>query len=227
MTMDNLPFSLLEMGKELIQTFGVLFCVAFIVELTVLRRMRRTPRNFRIATTALLCLLVALSQAFPAHVPGSPKFDYTETFIAIALILGGPSIGLLVALAGLLTWGVVPNHSLPITILDFLACVALCLPLRKLALNHGPAATGFSSETLARGLDTFFRQFTQENFEALLRQDLGHLRCLDKPSAPNRDEQHARLSLARGPELILHFTAGNLPIPALMSMVRAGVIEEV
>ena len=91
-------------------------------------------------------------------------------------------------------------------------------PLRKLALNHGPAATGFSSETLARGLDTFFRQFTQENFEALLRQDLGHLRCLDKPSAPNRDEQHARLSLARGPELILHFTAGNLPIPALMSM---------
>ena len=144
MTMDNLPFSLLEMGKELIQTFGVLFCVAFIVELTVLRRMRRTPRNFRIATTALLCLLVALSQAFPAHVPGSPKFDYTETFIAIALILGGPSIGLLVALAGLLTWGVVPNHSLPITILDFLACVALCLPLRKLALRSSAPSLWFA-----------------------------------------------------------------------------------
>ncbi len=91
-------------------------------------------------------------------------------------------------------------------------------PIRLLALRDGPALTGFGRETLARGLDAFFRQFTPENFDALLRQDLGHPRCLDKPTAANRDEQHARLALARGPEFLVHFAAGNLPVPALMSM---------
>src|ERR1700676_4792545 len=41
-------------------------------------------------------------------------------------------------------------------------------PFRKLALELGPAQTGFSRETLARGLDNFFKQFTRENFNALL-----------------------------------------------------------
>jgi hypothetical protein len=90
--------------------------------------------------------------------------------------------------------------------------------IRHLALREGPAATGFSRETLARGLDTFFRLFTAENFEALLRQDLGHPRSLEKPAAAHRDEQHTRLAMARGPEFIAHFAAGNLPIPALMSI---------
>ena len=31
---------------------------------------------------------------------------------------------------------------------------------RKLALEQGPAATGFSSTTLANGLDAFFKQLT-------------------------------------------------------------------
>ena len=43
------------------------------------------------------------------------------------------------------------------------------MPFRKFALEQGPAQTGFSRETLARGLDNFFGQFTRENFHALAR----------------------------------------------------------
>src|SRR5512136_670996 len=37
-------------------------------------------------------------------------------------------------------------------------------PFRKLALERGPAATGFSRATLARGLDSFFKQLTPDQF---------------------------------------------------------------
>ena len=53
-------------------------------------------------------------------------------------------------------------------------------PFRKLALEQGPAATGFSRATLARGLDSFFKQLTREHFHALLEQDLGHAHRLDE-----------------------------------------------
>src|ERR1019366_728023 len=46
-------------------------------------------------------------------------------------------------------------------------------PFRKLALKLGPAQTGFSRETLARGLDNYFKQLTRENFHALLVQEFG------------------------------------------------------
>src|SRR5262249_22585557 len=52
-------------------------------------------------------------------------------------------------------------------------------PFRKLAIDQGPAQTGFSRETLARGLDTFFEELTPANFEALIEQDLGDPRRLD------------------------------------------------
>src|SRR3990172_1672177 len=43
---------------------------------------------------------------------------------------------------------------------------------RRLALELGPAQTGFSRATLATGLDGFFRQVTCDNLHALLAQDL-------------------------------------------------------
>src|SRR4051812_3676438 len=46
-------------------------------------------------------------------------------------------------------------------------------PFRKLALDNGPVATGFSRGTLANGLDNFFKEFTPEKFNALLVQELG------------------------------------------------------
>src|SRR5450755_5112856 len=50
---------------------------------------------------------------------------------------------------------------------------------RKYALELGPAQTGFSRETLARGLDNFFKQLTRENFHALLVQEFGDAKRLD------------------------------------------------
>lgn len=90
---------------------------------------------------------------------------------------------------------------------------------RALALRDGPEETGFGSATLARGLDAFFRSLTVENLEALIVQDLGDLRRLDEFSATAVELRGGRTSLAVGPDLMVHLTAGNLPNPALMSMV--------
>ena len=92
-------------------------------------------------------------------------------------------------------------------------------PFRKLALEQGPMATGFSRATLADGLDSFFQQLTRENLENLLEQDLGHVQRLERMTSSPPEEKTGRASLATAPELIAHITAGNLPIPALQSIV--------
>lgn len=96
-------------------------------------------------------------------------------------------------------------------------------PFRKLALEQGPATTGFSTVTLANGLDTFFRQLTPEAFTRLLEQDLGDSAALDKmilDQSPN-----PRAAVATGPEFVVHITAGNLPSPALMSVVLGVLVR--
>jgi hypothetical protein len=90
---------------------------------------------------------------------------------------------------------------------------------RALALRDGPAATGFGAATLGRGLDAFFRALTAENIEALVVQDLGDMRRLDEFVAGAAEMRTGRMSFAHGPELLAHVTAGNLPCPALFSMV--------
>ncbi len=80
---------------------------------------------------------------------------------------------------------------------------------RKLALELGPSETGFSKPILEKGLDNFFRQFTLENFQALLVQELGHAERLDG---------FADGASVRGPELLVHVAAGNIPNPTLMSL---------
>jgi hypothetical protein len=98
---------------------------------------------------------------------------------------------------------------------------------RRLALESGPEKTGFSQATLQKGLDNFFHQFTPENFHALLVQELGDARRLDRFVACGGDAPVAgvsgfgsnRAALAVGPELLVHIAAGNLPNPALMSIV--------
>ena len=80
---------------------------------------------------------------------------------------------------------------------------------RKLALELGWAEIGFSKPVLEKGLDGFFRQFTPENFHALLVQELGRAERL---------AGFADGASVRGPELLVHIAAGNLPNPALMSL---------
>jgi len=86
---------------------------------------------------------------------------------------------------------------------------------RKLALEQGPALTGFSRQTLARGLDEFFTELTPGNFTALLDQDFGDTARLDEFTPTNS----SRAALANAPELLVHVVAGNLPNPTLLSIV--------
>ena len=92
-------------------------------------------------------------------------------------------------------------------------------PFRKLALELGPAETGFSRATLASGLDSFFNQLTPQNLRALLEQDLGHADRLDAMTAAEPEQRSNRASMGRAPELQVHLAAGNLPNPALLSIV--------
>jgi hypothetical protein len=92
-------------------------------------------------------------------------------------------------------------------------------PLRKLVLSEGPGATGFSAETLRAGIDDLFAHFTTENFNALLLQELGHVQRLDGLHANQEEHRANRASIALGPELLVHFAAGALPNPPLMSIV--------
>jgi len=92
-------------------------------------------------------------------------------------------------------------------------------PFRVQTLAEGPAATGFSRETLAHGLDSFFKQLTAGNLENLLTQELGHERRLDEFHAAETDGARGRTALVHGPELLVHIAPGNLPNPALTSIV--------
>src|SRR5688572_3103546 len=95
-------------------------------------------------------------------------------------------------------------------------------PYRRMALAE---ASGFPKATLERGLDAFFRQLTAENFESLVLQELGHPQRLEQMVATPQ-ESHARvMAVAHGPELLAHITAGNIPAPALMSMVLGILIR--
>jgi hypothetical protein len=91
-------------------------------------------------------------------------------------------------------------------------------PFLQMALNQGPAVTGFQVETLRKGLDRFFGRLTADGLQALLLQDLGHPQRLDRISASSGPDA-GRAAVVSGPELLVHITAGNIPAPALMSMV--------
>ncbi len=93
-------------------------------------------------------------------------------------------------------------------------------PFRKLALDLGPAATGFSRATLTAGLDTFFARLTEENLNLLLEQELGDTRRMDEFTSSPGERLEKRAALAQGPALIAHIAAGNLPCPALMSLIH-------
>jgi hypothetical protein len=86
-----------------------------------------------------------------------------------------------------------------------------------LSLELGPAETGFSQAVLQNGLDGFFRQFTPENFQALLAQELGHVHRLDQ-FVPDGAEESRHAAIAMGPRFLVHIAAGNIPNPTLMSL---------
>ena len=98
-------------------------------------------------------------------------------------------------------------------------------PFRQMALELGPAATGFSRATLAAGLDAFFAQLTADNLHALLVHDLGHAQRLDEMAATPAEPRQQRAALAQGPEFLVHIAAGNIPNPTLMSIVLGVLVR--
>jgi hypothetical protein len=92
-------------------------------------------------------------------------------------------------------------------------------PFRQEALKAGPAATGFSEQTLAAGLNAFFKNLTVENLEKLIVHDLGHTQRLDDFFHDKHDDEKRCAGWARGPEFIVHITAGNIPNPAFVSII--------
>src|SRR5687768_12044749 len=52
-------------------------------------------------------------------------------------------------------------------------------PFRQMALEEGPAKTGFSRQTLIRGIDAFFEALTAEQLHNLIVQEFGHPQRLD------------------------------------------------
>ncbi|MHC1764197.1 MAG: acyl-CoA reductase [Verrucomicrobiia bacterium] len=94
---------------------------------------------------------------------------------------------------------------------------------RKLALAGAPERTGFAAETLAKGLDLFFERLTADDIEQWIVQDLGHRGRLDGFCSGKGEQDSDRSALCRGPALLAHVTAGNLPIPAFSSLI-AGLL---
>lgn len=84
-------------------------------------------------------------------------------------------------------------------------------PIREYTLAKGPEKTGFPSAVLEKGLLDFMKEMTEGNLQALVEQDLGHLRRLDEPCGNESDRSGQRMSMASGAELILHITGGVLP----------------
>src|ERR1017187_8204165 len=101
----------------------------------------------------------------------------------------------------------------------------------------GAPCPAFSRATLGKGLDNFFRQLTPDNFSELLEQELGdavgvtgegchvtketvssrHLSA--GPKLPSEGRSPATRHLWRGPEMLVHIAAGNIPSPALTGIV--------
>jgi hypothetical protein len=89
-------------------------------------------------------------------------------------------------------------------------------PFRKFARERA-ADTGFSRATLERGLDNFFRQLTRENLRALIAQELGE--ATDASSGRLEAGIVPKGRFWRGPEFQVHIGAGNIPNPAIMSLI--------
>lgn len=98
-------------------------------------------------------------------------------------------------------------------------------PFRQKLIQEGPAETGFSLEVLMSGLDRMFRQWTPENFEFWLIQEFGHVERFDYLAANRAESRENKAAMAQGPRLITHITSGNIPVPAIMSMVTGMLVR--
>lgn len=98
-------------------------------------------------------------------------------------------------------------------------------PFRRKLIEEGAEKSGFSIEVLLDGLDRMFSQWTPEKFEFWLTQEFGHVERLDNLVSTRMEARENKSSIVRGPQLITHITSGNLPVPAIMSMVTGLLVK--
>lgn len=98
-------------------------------------------------------------------------------------------------------------------------------PWRTLALEQGPAATGFSRPVLEAGLDSYMRLLTVRNLNAFVLQELGHPQRLDRFAANDAETMTGVSTCVRGPELLFHVTAGILPTPVFAGMIHGLLVR--
>jgi hypothetical protein len=86
-------------------------------------------------------------------------------------------------------------------------------PWRQHAIKQAPSASGFSSAMVRDAVDLTFEAITEEALRELLDHELGDRHVLDEfcPRGGMRTR-------ATGPRLIVHFLAGNVPAPGIVSI---------
>lgn len=98
-------------------------------------------------------------------------------------------------------------------------------PFRQKLIEEGGEKSGFSVEVLLDGMDRMFRTWTPDQFEFWLTQDFGHVERLDYLASSRNEARESKSSMAFGPGLITHITSGNLPVPAIMSIVSGLLVK--
>ncbi len=98
-------------------------------------------------------------------------------------------------------------------------------PWRQMALDDGPARTGFSREMLDAGLDAYFKQWTSRHLNALLLQEFAHPQRADRLVANDSESMGGTASRVRGPELLVHVTAGVLPTPVFTALLHGLLVK--
>ncbi|MCC6232471.1 MAG: hypothetical protein IT580_07490 [Verrucomicrobiales bacterium] len=96
---------------------------------------------------------------------------------------------------------------------------------RAMALEEGPARTGFSREMIALGLDAYFKLWTARQLNALLQQEFAHPQRVDRLVANDSESLGGLTSRVRGPELLVHVTAGRLPTPVFTALLHGLLVK--
>jgi len=94
-------------------------------------------------------------------------------------------------------------------------------PLREIALERGPALTGYSRPMLAHALDAMLTECRAPALQRLLAAEIGNAAALDR-FVPGPDEM---LWHARGPGRQLHVYAGTVPTVPVLAIARALLLK--
>jgi hypothetical protein len=86
-------------------------------------------------------------------------------------------------------------------------------PWRKRAAEQATTPTGFSEAMVNEAIDLTFGAITYESLGELLDRELGNRRVLDEFCLRGRLQTRAM-----APRLIVHFLAGNVPAPGIVSI---------